>query len=298
MQLKSLRIFDAVCSSGSFGAAAQRLHTVQSNVTAHIKKLEEELQVQLMERSNGPVRLTPAGHTLLPHAQQMLRTHDATCALFSGGLPPAGGLRIGAMESTAALRLPAVLAKVYQAYPDIDLQLRTGPTAALLDDLARGAVDCVFVAGQPPNPRWWAQPVFQEELVLVGPAAMAQLPSPEALLHTPFLAFRQGCSYRQRIELLLASQGISAARIMELGTLDAILGCVAAGMGFALMPQALMQTQQARFGIHCLRLPEPLRSQIGVVDTWWVAPQPQGWSPQLRALATQLQALQPHAVAA
>ena len=289
MQLKSLRIFDAVCSTGSFGAAAQRLHTVQSNVTAHIKKLEEELQVQLMERSSGPVRLTPAGHTLLPHAQRMLQTHDETCALFAGDAPPAGSLRIGAMESTAALRLPSVLAQVYQGHPHIDLQLRTGPTAALLDDLVRGALDCAFVAGQPPNPRWWAQPVFQEELVLVGPTPMQALPAPALLLHTPFLAFRQGCSYRQRIELLLASQGITSTRIMELGTLDAILGCVAAGMGFALMPLALMETQQSRFGTHCLRLPEPLRSQIGVVDTWLVAPEQQGWSPQLRALVDKLQ---------
>ena len=77
---------------------------------------------------------------------------------------------------------------------------------------------------------------------------------------------------------------------MEMGTLDAILGCVAAGMGFALMPQALMQTQQARFGIHCLPLPQPLRSQIGVVDTWLVAPESSGWSPQLHALVALLPA--------
>ena len=287
MQIKSLRIFDAVASSGSFGAAAQRLYTVQSNVTAHIKKLEDELQVQLLERSS-PVHLTPAGHTLWPHAQRVLQAHDAACALFAGEAVAAGCLRIGAMESTAALRLPAVLGVLYQQHPEIDLQLRTGPTGALVEDLQQGLIDCAFVAGQPPHPRWWGLPVFEEELVLVGPVHMDALPSPEVLLNTPFLAFRQGCSYRQRIELLLASQGVHSTRIMEMGSLDAILGCVAAGMGFALMPQALMRTQQARFGIHCTALPDPLRSQIGVVDTWLVAPQPQGWSPQLRALVQQL----------
>ena len=285
MQLKSLRMFDAVCSTGSFGAAAQRLHTVQSNVTAHIKKLEDELQVQLIERSSTPVRLTPAGHALLPHAQQLLQTHDATCALFAGDVPPAGSLRIGAMESTAALRLPPVLAQLYQAHPQIDLQLRTGPSGWLLEELQRGTIDCALVAGQPPQPRWWSQAVFQEELVLVSPSPLDVLPSPPVLLCTPFLAFRQSCSYRQRIELLLASQGITGARIMEMGSLDAILGCVAAGMGFALMPLALMQTQQTRFAVHTLVLPEPLRSQIAVVDTWLVAPEQAGWSPQLHALA-------------
>lgn len=288
MQLKSLRMFDAVCSTGSFGAAAQRLHTVQSNVTAHIKKLEDELQVQLMERSSTPVRLTPAGHTLLPHAQRLLQTHDETCALFAGKRPPAGSLRIGAMESTAALRLPPVLAQLYKDHPHIDLQLRTGPSGWLVDELQRGALDCALVAGQPPHPRWWARAVFQEELVLVSPRPLEALPTPQVLLGTPFLAFRQSCSYRQRIELFLASQGITGARIMEMGSLDAILGCVAAGMGFALMPLALMRIQQARFGVHTLVLPEPLRSQIALVDTWLVAPEKAGWSPQLHALAGKL----------
>lgn len=285
MQLKSLRMFDAVHSTGSFGAAAQRMHTVQSNVTAHIKKLEDELGVQLIERSSTPVCLTPAGHTLLPHAQRLLQTHDATCALFAGDAPPAGSLRIGAMESTAALRLPSVLAQLYQAHPQIDLQLRTGPSGWLLEELQRGNLDCALVAGQPPHPRWWGQAVFQEELVLVSPTPLQQLPAPEVFLRTPFLAFRQSCSYRQRIELLLASRGITGARIMEMGSLDAILGCVAAGMGFALMPLALMRSQHSRFGVHTLALPAPLRSQIALVDTWLVAPEREGWSPQLHALA-------------
>lgn len=290
MQLKSLRIFDAVCSTGSFGAAAQRLHTVQSNVTAHIKKLEDELKVQLIERSSAPVRPTAAGFTLLPHAQRMLQIHDATCALFAGDAPPAGNLRIGAMESTAALRLPSVLAQLYQAHPQIDLQLRTGPSGELLQALQHGTLDCALVAGQPPHPRWWGKAVFQEELVLVSPTATQHLPAPEVFLRTPFLAFRQSCSYRQRIELLLASQGITGARIMEMGSLDAILGCVAAGMGFALMPLALMRSQQSRFGVHTLVLPDPLRSQIALVDTWLVAPEREGWSPQLHALVDLLTA--------
>ena len=288
MQLKSLRIFEAVSSTGSFGAAAQRLHTVQSNVTAHIKKLEDELQVQLIARSSTLVRLTPAGHTLLPHAQRLLQAHDAACALFAGDAAPSGRLRIGAMESTAALRLPSVLAQLYQDCPDIDLQLRTGPSGALLEELQQGQLDCAFVAGQPPHPRWWSHVVFQEELVLVSRSPLQQLPAPEVLLRTPFLAFRQSCSYRQRIELLLASQGITGARIMEMGSLDAILGCVAAGMGFALMPHALMQTQLPRFAVHCLQLPQPLRSEIAVIDTWLVAPEQVAWSPRLHALVGKL----------
>lgn len=100
--------------------------------------------MQLIARSSTPVRLTPAGHTLLPHAQRLLQAHDAACALFAGEAPPSGRLRIGAMESTAALRLPSVLAQLYQDCPDIDLQLRTGPSGALLEELQQGLLDCAL----------------------------------------------------------------------------------------------------------------------------------------------------------
>jgi DNA-binding transcriptional LysR family regulator len=130
MQLKSLRMFEAVCESGSFGAAAQRLHTVQSNVTAHIKKLEDEAGVQLLMRAS-PVFPTPAGRTLLESARQMLQSHDQVLAMlqarqFAAGQVK-GALRIGSMETTAALRLPPLLAELRRLHPDIDLELDAQP---------------------------------------------------------------------------------------------------------------------------------------------------------------------------
>ena len=112
MQLKSLRMFLAVCDSGSFGAAAQQLHTVQSNVTAHVKKLEDEAGVQLLERS-APVHATPAGRLLEQYARRMLADHDEALALLQGSSRAAGALRIGSMETTAALRLPPLLARLH-----------------------------------------------------------------------------------------------------------------------------------------------------------------------------------------
>lgn len=293
MQLRSLHILVAVCDSGGFGAAAQRLHTVQSNVTAHIQKLEDELGVQLIERG-PPVRPTTAGLQLLPYAQRMLQTHDEACALFAAHAQPTGVLRIGAMETTAALRLPPVLAEVHRDCPQLQLQLRTAPSAPLLELLAAGELDCALVAGAPVDARWQAWPVFEEELVLVSAQRLGAWPAPAQWQGQPFLVFRQGCSYRQRVELLLHEMGVSAARMMELGSLDAILGCVAAGMGWALMPQAVVQAQQHRFGVHMRRLPAPLRPRLAQVQTFWVAGARAGWSPGLQALA---QRLLPQAVA-
>ncbi|CAB5684087.1 HTH-type transcriptional regulator gltR [Delftia tsuruhatensis] len=281
MQLKSLRMFLAVCDSGSFGAAAQQLHTVQSNVTAHVKKLEDEAGVQLIERS-APVHATPAGRLLERYARRMLADHDESLALLQGSARAAGALRIGSMETTAALRLPPLLARLHQAQPGLDLELRTATTAELLADLLAGRLDCAFVSGMPPQSRLQGWKVFEEELVLVTAFALQRFPDAAQLSAMPFLAFRQGCSYRQRIELLLAARGV-AARIMEMGSLDAILGCVAAGMGYGLLPRSVVQAQQHRFGVHITALPGALAREVAHVETWFAVPARTGWSPALHA---------------
>lgn len=283
MQLKSLQLFMAVIETGSFVAAAQRCHTVQSNVTTHIKKLEDELGVTLFNRT-GRVRPTSAGVALIDYAQRMLSAHDDALAQFQGRDTAAGRLRLGAMETTTALRLPPLLAAYHAAYPEVDIQLKTGPTAELMELLMDGQVDGVFVAGGIETGRYQALNVFSEQLVLVGAAPMTMMPTSQTLMTSAFMAFRQGCSYRQRIELLLASQGVNAARIFEFGSLDAMLGCVAAGMGYTILPRATVEAHQYRFGIYTLALP----ASIAHIDTYFVTHTPTGWTPALARFADML----------
>lgn len=280
MQLKSLRLFVAVAETGSFAKAAARCHTVQSNVTAHIKKLEQELDRDLFVRSRG-IRLTSAGQTLLRHARRLLGGHDDALAALSDAAAPAGTLAIGAMETTAAIRLPAVLNAYHRQYPHVDLELSTGGTADLVDRLLEGALDCAFVAGPVSHPRLHSLFAFQETLVLVSGRPIDALPTPQQFMETPFLAFRQGCHYRQRIELLLASRGVTHGRIFDFGTVDGILGCVAAGMGFALLPRAAVIQHQHRLALHYCAIPR----RIGDVTTHLALAHPSGWSPALEAFA-------------
>ena len=170
----------------------------------------------------------------------------------------------------------------------MDLELDAQPTAALLAALQAGQIDCAFVDGTAPQNGLLSWPVFREELVLVSGQPLAGFPTADQLGNAVFLAFRQGCSYRQRIELLMAARGVPAVRIMELGMLDTILGCVAAGMGYALLPRALVEAQQPRFGVHWCALPPP-QAAIGVVDTCFVTGPQASWSPAVRALVKLLQ---------
>ncbi|BCB08732.1 LysR family transcriptional regulator [Vreelandella venusta] len=276
MQFKSLRLFMAVAETGSFMAAAKQLHTVQSNVTTHIKKLEEELGAQLVHRTGG-VRLTSAGLALLDYAERLLAVHDEALMLFQSAENATGQLRLGSMETTMALRLPPILAAYHADFPEVDMTLATGPTASLIEKLMDGQADGVFVAGAIDHHRYHSLKVFSEQLVLVSSTPMTSAPSSEELLTATFLAFRQGCSYRQRIELLLASQGINAVRVFEFGTLDAMLGCVAAGMGYTVLPRIIIEAHQHRFGIHAMELP----SAIANIDTYFVTSEPATWSPAL-----------------
>ncbi len=258
MNSTDLMFFAAVAETGGIGRAAARLNTVQSNVTGRIRTLEQALRVPLFHRGSRGVTLTRAGERLLPYALQVGRLlSEARHALLAEG-EPHGPLRIGAMETTAALRLPGPLADFAARHPEVDIELETGPTELLIGRVLDRALEGAFVAGPVTQAELTAIPVLTEELVLVAHPAVESL---TALLdrlagarEAKVLVFRAGCSYRRRLEDFLARQGLVHVRRMEFGTLDGILGCVAAGMGVTLIPRAVAEPahRAGRVSVHPL----------------------------------------------
>ncbi len=266
MLIRSLEIFRAVVDTGSFSAAAERSHTVQSNVTAHIKKLEAELGVCLLHRRT-PVTPTPAGRQLLGYACRIVDLHDQARDRFRSDGEPGGELRLGSMETTAAVHLPAMLTAFSERWPEIAVQLRTGTSADLLEELRAGRLDAVFVAATEVGGDLLARPVFRERLVLVSGRPMKAFPDARTLAGSAFLAFRQGCGYRHAIEKMLAARHLAAPRIHELGSLDAIAGCVSAGMGLALLPESVVAQYRERYRLYSLRLPDEFAESTTVLAT-------------------------------
>ncbi|MGT2487930.1 LysR family transcriptional regulator [Methylobacterium oryzae CBMB20] len=256
MNSTDLMFFAAVAETGGIGRAAARLNTVQSNVTGRIRALEQALRVPLFHRGSRGVTMTRAGERLLPYALQVGRLlAEARHALLAEG-EPRGPLRIGAMETTAALRLPGPLADFAARHPDVDIELETGPTELLIARVLDRSLEGAFVAGPVTQADLVAIPVLTEELVLVAHPAVGDL---AALLDrlarardAKVLVFRAGCSYRRRLEQFLARQGLVHVRRMEFGTLDGILGCVAAGLGVTLVPRAVAEPahRAGRVSIH------------------------------------------------
>lgn len=240
MDINELKTFEAVARRGSMNKAAAELHTVQSNVTARIQALEDELGVPLLRRHARGVSVTPAGQRFLPFAGRIMKLlSEARTAARDEGVP-GGALALGGLETTTALRLSPILTQFARSYPGVRLTLDSGTTARLIQDVVQGRLDGAFVAGPVDHPELAREPVFTEELVL---ATCPNIRSPRELARQTELrtiVFHAGCSYRQRLEAYLAGLGVVTARPLEFGSLDAILSCVAAGVGVTLLPRGVV----------------------------------------------------------
>jgi len=233
-----LRHFLAISRCGSLIAAARELHCVPSNVSARLRQLEGQLGVALFRRQAQRLHLTPAGVRLLPHAEQLEQLCRAAWSSVQEDLW-AGELRLGSMESTAAVRLPEVLAALHREAPRLDLSLVTGTSGHLLGEVLAGRLDAALIGGPHEDPRLHGEAIWQEELVLVLPEGLA----PESLTQAPvtLLGFSSGCHYRERLERWSERQRLQIGARQSYGSIDAILGAAAAGMGVGLLPRSLLE---------------------------------------------------------
>lgn len=254
MDTTDLRVFEAVARLGGMGRAAAELHTVQSNVTARIRAIEAELGVALFDRHARGVTLTAAGRRLLPYAARAQRLVAEAVAAARDDGTPRGPLVIGSLETTAALHLAPMLAAYGRAYPEVDLVLRTGTTQEMVAEVQAERMDGAFVCGPVEHPALVTELAFREELSLMSAPGIPSLRlalAPEGLR---IVVLRAGCSYRQRLEALLARRGVIGPRLLEFGTLEAIFGAVEAGLGVTLLPTRLVPRVLAagRIALHAL----------------------------------------------
>ncbi|RFU46456.1 LysR family transcriptional regulator [Paraburkholderia sp. DHOC27] len=245
MDLSALTIFRAVVRENGVTRAAAKLNRVQSNVTTRIRQLEETLGVDLFIRDGRRLVLTPAGETLLPYAERLLALADeARHALVEDH--PQGRLRLGTMESTAASRLPRLLAIYHQRWPQVTLELATGVTRTLFDGVRSFEFDAALIA-RPIEPDalhaglFESVPVFTEELVLCTPRGQAPVTTAHDVAGLTLIAFEAGCAYRSYAMRWYEQQGIRPTRVLELSSYHAIVACVAAGAGVAVAPRSVLE---------------------------------------------------------
>jgi len=263
MDISLLRIFKAVAEQGSISKASLVLNCVQSNVTARIQQLEEELGTDLFYRKPRGVVLTSAGKTLLGYAEKAMRlVEDAEKAVKENG-ELRGPLSLGSLESAAAVRLPKVLARYHQKYPEVEISLVTLSSQELLEKVLAYQIDGAFVSGKVNHPEVEQELMFYEELVLVTPQEIRSI---KKMGKRTILVLRSGCNYKSQIEDWLGKRGVIPRETLEMGTREGIFGCISAGMGIAIFPRSIVN--KLRFE-DCVRI-HPIPTQIGRVPTMFI----------------------------
>jgi DNA-binding transcriptional LysR family regulator len=277
IELDDLHIFRSVAHEGGIIRAAHRLNRVPSNVTTRIKQFEERLGVQLFSRQGRGVALTDAGHAVLGHAERLLRLAEDVEEEICNGTTR-GVLRLGSLESAASVKLPPILSKYHSQFPETTIELQTGTTAGLLRLLGHYEIDAAFVSEPFEKANLSSMAVFEEQLVLITAQGAPTIRKASELANRTVVAFPHGCSYRRRFIEWLAQNGVSPERFLDLGSYHAIVACVAAGSGIAVVPVAVLDN--AAMGQFVERHPLPAKIRTNRTHLVWTGDA----SAKLRAL--------------
>ena len=265
MDLTQLEMFNAVAETGSITQAAQRVHRVPSNLTTRIRQLEADLGVELFIRENQRLRLSPAGHSFLRYSQQILSLVDEARMVVAGD-EPQGLFSLGALESTAAVRIPETLARYNQRYPRIQFDLATGPSGTMTDGVLEGTLSAAFVDGPVMHPGLDGMPVYPEEMMIVAAHGHPPISRASEVNGASIYAFRANCSYRRHFESWFHADQATSGRIHEMESYHGMLACVIAGAGLALIPRSMLESMPGHHQVEAWPLAEKWRW----LTTWLV----------------------------
>ncbi|MCY8110530.1 LysR family transcriptional regulator [Bacillus spizizenii] len=251
MELRDLQIFKSVAHHKSITGAAKELSYVQSNVTARIKQLENELKAPLFNHHKKGVSLSPEGRKKIEHVNKILKDVEKLKQAFLDSDVPSGILKIGTVETVRIL--PTILASYYKKYPNVDLSLEAGLTEELIIKVTNQELDGAFISGPIKNSILEQYDVYTEKLTLVTTNKTFNI---EDFLTTPILVSNRGCGYRSRLEHWLQDEGLLPNRILEFNILETILNSVALGLGITVVPETAVMQLSAAGKVYCHPLPE------------------------------------------
>ena len=269
--LPDVLVFLKVVRSGSITKAANQLNTVQSNVTARIKKLEEALGVPLLSRHARGVKLTGGGEAVLPLALRLDALLNDLGYAFGRQMPVREAkLRLGAIETVAAVQLPRLVSEFLRVSPHVDISVQSGSSSRLVQQVNDGELDAAFVSRAFGLPNIREALAFEDKLVVLAPKTIRTIPElfEASRKGLKVMVQRLGCSYTEKLLQLLGANGSRPDRIMEIGTLEGIIGLVETGVGVAAMPASFVQPLLRGRRLALLQLPkESARIQTFIVSS-------------------------------
>jgi DNA-binding transcriptional LysR family regulator len=248
MEVRQLQTFLVLAEELNFTRTAERVHTVQSNVTSQIKALEAELGSPLFDRLSKRVVLTEAGRRFRPYAEKALASMEQGLQAVKFGAEPAGPLRIYAPETVLTYRLPPILQLFRKSYPRVEIIFRPETDCTLAEELECGRIDLAISMSdsvdteQLSSIRLGGEDVY---LFATHDHALAQgkKVSPKDLVDQTLLLTEASCGYRKKLDQQLAYAGVKPQHITEFSSVEAIKQCVTAGLGVGFLPEVVIASE-------------------------------------------------------
>jgi len=262
MDLRRLEIFAKVAELGSFSRAAEALFLTQPTISEHVRALEDELGVQLLDRLGRGATPTRAGQLLLGYARRMLTlSREAHQALerFQGRM--SGELVVGGSTIPGEYVLPALVGQFKAKYPDISISLLIGSTRQVSDWLDEGRVEVGVVGARPAARTLAARELMADELVVVvaatHPWARRGTITLADLQTEPMVVRERGSGSRDAVEHALHEAGIAPATLRvvgEMGSTQAVKQAVRAGVGIALISRRAVEDECRAGLLACVKV--------------------------------------------
>jgi len=263
MNTNDLKIFESVALNGNFTKAAQAMHTVQSNVTARIKSLEEEFGASLFLRSSRKVELTAAGEILMHYCTKINQLIDEAKNNIQHTDRMIGHLSIGCIETTMALKMPDIIAAFAEQYPDVDLEFRSAMRPALISDVLNYKLNAAFVPAPVSVKDLDQVHIKEEQLVILVSSKYTNVQEVLSNKQLKIVVFEQGCVFRARLESWLDSKGILQYKSILLNSIEGIINFVEGGIGISVLPAELIADYYASRRLKTFSL----NKELGTMNT-------------------------------
>jgi LysR family hydrogen peroxide-inducible transcriptional activator len=248
MTLTELKYIVAVARERHFGKAAEACFVSQPTLSVAIKKLEDELEVKLFERSANEVSITPLGEEIVRQAQSVLEQAASIKEIAKRGKDPlSGALKLGVIYTIGPYLLPDLVREAIERTPQMPLMLQENFTVRLLEMLRTGEIDCAILAEPFPDTGLALAPLYDEPFLAAVPsahplAAKATITSQELKSETMLLLGDGHCFRDHVLEVCpefarFSSDAEGIRKSFEGSSLETIKHMVAAGMGVTLVPR-------------------------------------------------------------
>ncbi|MBO1518379.1 DNA-binding transcriptional regulator OxyR [Oceanisphaera pacifica] len=267
MNLRDLEYLVALSQERHFRKAAEKCFVSQPTLSGQLRKLEDELDVLLIERTSRTVLFTPAGDAITAQAKRILaETKELKDIARTFTEPMSGDMHIGLIPTVGPYLLPHIIPLFKQHFPELQLYLHEAQTHTLLQQLAEGDLDCLILAELDNMDSFSALPLYDEPMVLALPCdhawAQRQHIALSELQGEKLLMLEDGHCLRDQAMGFCFAAGIGEDKHFKGTSLETLRNMVAAGSGLTLMPQMATEPQQANSGVCYVPViePEPKRT--------------------------------------